>query len=267
MAQEPDGQQPSLEEMEAELTRLRAELDHYQQLIEQTPSIYEEKYRHRVREVALDIRRLLDEEQDLKQQVDQALAGGRAQADLPPAASPPLQAEPSEPFEPAPDPSAAPTLLQRLPRQRWLLFVAVAVAVALATAILGTLLRGARQPAPQAAPEAQRGEPPSVPAGPGNPPASEPAGAPALRLRARGDCWLHVQTLAGESLLLDTLQAGEERRLPLGEGLRLLAGRPDLLEVAVGEGDYRTHGTISQIDWVTIRPPAAAQGSSAQGSS
>lgn len=259
MAQEPDGQQPSLEEMEAELARLRAELDHYQHLIEQTPSIYEEKYRHRVREVALDIRRLLDEEQELKQQVAQALAGGRAQADLPPAASPPMS---SEPFEPAPDPSAERTLLQRLPRQPWLLFVAVAVAVALATAILGTLLRGARQPVPLPAPEAQRGEPSSVAAGPEDPPASEPDGAPALRLRARGDCWLHVQTLAGESLLLDTLQAGEERRLPLGEGLRLLAGRPDLLEVAVGEGDYRTHGTISQIDWVTIRPPAAAQGSS-----
>jgi hypothetical protein len=254
MAQEPEGQQPSLDELEAELTRLRSELDHYQELIEQAPAIYEEKFRHRVREVALDIRRLLDEEQDLQQQVAQALAGVPAPAGLPEAPAPPMAAA-------SPEPAADRPRLPRLPRQRWLLFVGVAAAVALVTAILGTLLRGARQPAaPVAGPVAPRAEPASPATGSGEAPTAEAAGPPALRLRARGDCWLHVQTLEGDSLLLDTLQAGEERRLPLGAGLRLLAGRPDLLEVAVGENDYRTLGTITEIEWVTIRPPAGPAG-------
>ncbi|MEX1315732.1 MAG: DUF4115 domain-containing protein [Synechococcaceae cyanobacterium] len=217
MPREPEGQQPSLEELETELAGLRAELDDYQHLIEQTPAIYEETFRHRVHQVALEIRRLLDEQQDLRGRMAQALAPGREPAELPEA--PPR-------------------------RRRWPVLAGVVAAVALTTAMLGTLLRGPRQPAPLAEP------------------AAEVADALPLRLRARGDCWLQVESLDGETILVDTLNAGDERRLPLGDGLRLLVGRPDLLDVAVGGDDFRTFGPIDAIDWVVIRPPTRAEGPS-----
>jgi hypothetical protein len=67
---------------------------------------------------------------------------------------------------------------------------------------------------------------------------------------------VEVQTLDGRRVFMDTLRPGEERRLALGDGLRLLAGRPDLLEVAIGNAPYVSPGSIDRIEWITLRPPA-----------
>ena len=71
-----------------------------------------------------------------------------------------------------------------------------------------------------------------------------------------------MQTLDGRRVFMATLQEGEERRLALGEGLRLLAGRPDLLDVAIGTGDFSVLGAIEAIEWTTLRPEAEPEAAS-----
>lgn len=83
-----------------------------------------------------------------------------------------------------------------------------------------------------------------------------PAGQ--LLVRATQPSWLEVQTTDRQVLFKGTLKG--ERRFPLGPGLKLLAGRPDLVQVRLGNAPARPLGTIDQIRWVSIPAgqPAAA---------
>lgn len=262
---------------------MKAELEEYQGLIEELPSIYEGKFRHQLQGVAQDVRRLLDEQQALQEQISHALAGA-AGADALPAgfAAPPDPLSACEPAREAPLPAARFAGLRsrlRLPateadspaRLRLVLLVALTtLVVAALVAVLGVWVRSRPpqlatpgDPTALPEPEADRTVDPEVdPQDVADAAVTEPADPASLRLRFNGECWLEVQTLEGEVLLVNTFQTGEERTLPIGPGLRLLAGRPDLLEVAVGEETFRTVGPIDAIDWLEIRPPAGAEGSS-----
>lgn len=75
-----------------------------------------------------------------------------------------------------------------------------------------------------------------------------------LLLRARGVTWLEVQTLEGKVVHFDTVQKGEQQRIKMREGLRIRAGRPDLLDVAVDDGAFQVLNPIGELGWKIFRP-------------
>jgi hypothetical protein len=254
---DPEADDTSTEALEQELTRVKAELEEFQSLIEELPSIYEGKFQHQLRDVAQDIRRLLDERQALQQQIDRSLQGGQDPEALPaPVAESPATPDDELPRS-EPEPSRQGFASSKSPVLLLLVSALTALAVAAGVAAFG-LWNRARAPQLSAPPPPDAEAPTSEPVG-GQPESAEaapPIGPGSLRLRAQGECWVEVQTLEGRRVFMGTLEEGDERRLDLGEGLRLLAGRPDLLELAIGREPYSTLGSIEQIDWITLRPPA-----------
>ena len=91
------------------------------------------------------------------------------------------------------------------------------------------------------------------------PPAAAPvapvAGAAELVLRTPEPSWVEVRDSAGKQLFEGTLSS--EKRFPLGKGLKVMAGRPDLVTAAVGAKPARPLGTIETIDWQVFSPEAA----------
>ncbi|MBM5799597.1 MAG: hypothetical protein FJ077_01880 [Cyanobacteria bacterium K_DeepCast_35m_m2_023] len=80
-----------------------------------------------------------------------------------------------------------------------------------------------------------------------------PAAAAVLLVRAPRTSWLEVQSLPANTRLYKGMFKGE-KRFPLGQGLRLLAGRPDQVQVAVGAAQPKTLGTIKDIRWFSFKP-------------
>lgn len=101
---------------------------------------------------------------------------------------------------------------------------------------------------------------PSSPATPAVPAAPVPqataSAAGTLKLSARGRSWLEVTSPQGQSLFRGTFEG--EKTFPLGSGLRVLAGRPDLVSVQVGDGPSRVLGPIAQVQWRRFTPEATA---------
>jgi len=132
----------------------------------------------------------------------------------------------------------------RPPRRNraWLGLLAVAgVGTSLALVLRQGVLGWGWLP-PGAAPGSPAGDAPRRPA----------ATAPAtdLALTPRGPSWVEVATPAGQSLFRGVLTA--PRRFPLGEGLQVLAGRPDLVSVRVADGPTRILGPIDQVRWYSF---------------
>jgi cytoskeleton protein RodZ len=69
-----------------------------------------------------------------------------------------------------------------------------------------------------------------------------------LMLTTTGASWVEVRDAAGRSLFKGTLLQGE-KRFPLGGGLRVMAGRPDLVSASVAGGPARVLGPISAVQW------------------
>ena len=99
--------------------------------------------------------------------------------------------------------------------------------------------------APQAssAPTTAPAIPPSAPVAK----APAPAGPALLVLRSQEPSWLEVRDSQGATLFEGTLQG--EKRFPLGQGLRVMAGRPDLVRAAVAGQEPRVLGPINQVIW------------------
>jgi cytoskeleton protein RodZ len=82
-----------------------------------------------------------------------------------------------------------------------------------------------------------------------------------LNLRAAEASWLEVRSGSGEVLFRGFFHG--VRRFPLQAGLRLLAGRPDLIEVSGASQPARKLGPISAVVWYSFpapmpSPPASA---------
>ncbi len=87
-----------------------------------------------------------------------------------------------------------------------------------------------------------------------------------LVLRSDPASWVSVRDQSG-TVVFEGLLSGE-KRFPLGTGLEVLAGRPDLVRAAVQGGEARPLGTISQVEWYRfpanssqpsrLNPPQAA---------
>lgn len=95
---------------------------------------------------------------------------------------------------------------------------------------------------------------PRTAAGAAAAPAPAPAAGPGV-LQLRGDepSWVEVREPDGTVLFSGILE--KEARFRLGAGLRVLAGRPDLVTVSVSGETPRRLGTISEVEWQTF--PAA----------
>jgi hypothetical protein len=75
-----------------------------------------------------------------------------------------------------------------------------------------------------------------------------------LILRASEPTWLEVRDANNRPILAETFQG--QRRLPLGKGLRLLAGRPDLLTVQRHGKPPERLGEIDDLHWFSFSPAA-----------
>ena len=75
-----------------------------------------------------------------------------------------------------------------------------------------------------------------------------------LLLSSSQPSWLEVKQQGGESLFRGTFEG--ERRFPLGSGLSVLAGRPDLVKAQLGSGPAKPLGRIDQVRWQQFKAPA-----------
>ncbi|WP_323356274.1 helix-turn-helix domain-containing protein [Cyanobium gracile] len=88
------------------------------------------------------------------------------------------------------------------------------------------------------------------------------AGAPsrpvadALVLQSSQPSWLEVRDAAGVTLFRGTFTG--EKQFPMGQGLRVLAGRPDLVTATAGSQAPRSLGRIDQVVWRSFRATPAA---------
>ena len=85
-------------------------------------------------------------------------------------------------------------------------------------------------------------------------PAAVAASSPDLVLRSQEPSWLEVKAEAGKVLFRGTFSG--ERRFPLGDGLQVLAGRPDLVQAQLGTAASRVLGPIDQVRWQRFSAPA-----------
>lgn len=114
------------------------------------------------------------------------------------------------------------------------------------------------------APQTSRPPSPAATTNPGvTPGQAMAAGAPsrpaadALVLQTRQPSWLEVRNGAGVTLFRGTFTG--EKRFPMGQGLRVLAGRPDLVTASAGSQAPRSLGRIDQVVWRTFTATPAAR--------
>lgn len=85
---------------------------------------------------------------------------------------------------------------------------------------------------------------------------SQPPAVPArLVLRSKEASWLEVRDRQGATLFEGTLQG--EKSFPLGQGLQVMAGRPDLVQAELPGQQTQVLGPINQVVWRSF--PAAPQ--------
>jgi len=219
---------------ELETTRERIAL--YGRLIEDLPGIYEEKFRERVDPLLEQNRHLAEEGRKLREEVA-CLPGGTASS-VPRAALPPAGGNRREPPR-----------LAAVPPVTLLLGLAAGGALVLAGTLVLQVFRPAEPPPAALAPPAE----PAEPQGPAEPTEVRPAVRPdELLLSVDGLSWVEVRNLDEERIFVGDLRG--ERRFPLGRGLRISAGRPDLVTVEASGRPARILGEIDEIGWQTFLP-------------
>ncbi len=139
------------------------------------------------------------------------------------------------------------------------------LAATAALAMLLTAIWGVRQwqsssavrRAPQAAQTTQADPATEPAAGKPSSPADIPTPRPAvtagtLVLQSTQPSWVEVRDSSGSTLFRGTLTG--EKRFPLGTGLQVLAGRPDLVTAAIGPQPGQRLGPISDVRWRNLGP-------------
>ena len=235
------------EGIQNELHAAQSELEEYRRLLDQLPGIYEDKFRHEVRAVANDIHYLLDERKALQEQLSRGLFRPRAPEALPPAAAVSVV------------PVRRSWSYLRLPRfqlpynaipsfglpNRLQLGMIIGSGVALVLLVLGLPSLLNRRSLPL-------GGTPTVPLDSERSPLPTAA---ILRVKARGgQSWVLVERLGGGIVYDAILESGESKDLPLGSGLKIRSGRPDLLYVGVGITPAERLGAVDDLDWFEFRP-------------
>ena len=158
----------------------------------------------------------------------------------------------------APAPAAAVAAVAAVPARpagskglRWALLLALAAGISIAAWQLQ------RRPTP--VPAVARPQTPSLPSVSASLPAqrlpatvsAKVSAEPVLVLQARQPSWLEVRSQAGGAVLFRGTLVGE-RRFALGQGLRVLAGRPDRVIVRQGSSAPKVLGPISAVRWFSF---------------
>jgi hypothetical protein len=258
-AEEPLQSLHAIEDLERQVAEAQAELEKYQGLLNELPGIYEDKFRQKVRNLAEDLRHLLDERKALQEQVSRALVQSRAPEALLPSAAvapaPPLNSWSDVRLPRFQSPSSnAPS--SRRPLRSRLVFqfsiptarqrgVALSAGLVLALLVLGMPLLLNRRSGPAA------GGPPASAGGQPSPVATSAT----LRMQARGgESWVLVERVEGGTVYDAILEPGQSKVLPLGSGLKIRSGRPDLLYVGVGSQRSEPLGDVNDLYWSEFRP-------------
>lgn len=293
MSEDRTNDQPSddpqeLETLQRELDEARAQLADLEGLLGDLPQMFERKFEQRL-EPLLDQQRLIAEEnQRLLDQVRHVLGSGEPPGVRPalPAAggtAPPLNSAPSKAPDTRQSASPGPTLpcvaprveppaapeglggeqaitvrhwvlphwvpqgfsVARLRRGAGLLGLSLGVVLLAAAAVVGLQRLRPQEASPLVDTEGTISRDPSAPA------SSDPS--PQVVLNARGVSWLDVQDAKGNQLFWGNLKG--ERRFPIGAGLKVLAGRPDLVTVRVAGEPPRVLGRIEQVISLPIKAP------------
>jgi len=84
-----------------------------------------------------------------------------------------------------------------------------------------------------------------------------------LELSLSEPVWMSVRQLAGQKQLFEGLMQPGPHSFPLGTGVQVLAGRPDLVMAHIGDQPAKALGSIETIQWVTFKPPVAAASATA----
>lgn len=92
--------------------------------------------------------------------------------------------------------------------------------------------------------------------------APQPAATAVLELQADQPSWLEVRSNTGQKMFVGELQGS--KRFALGSGLQVLAGRPDLVTVRLGDMPPRPLGRIEDVDWHRFAPTGSAAQSKQQ---
>jgi hypothetical protein len=239
-----DHYQDSLAGLELELDAATSQLEEYQRLIDEMPGIYEVKFGSQLRDVAQDIRLLMQERHDLQRQLQHCLEGQVLSPDL---------VVPSQPRSLRWLSTLVAGAQRRVAKRKaWQLALAAAVST-LTLALLSQLankdLKGHSPPLSQSLPSQSKSTNAPTPVG------SPLARVPQLRLRARGEVWLALRSLNNTSVFQGTLQQGQELSLPLGEGLRVRSGSPHLLDIASPGQSFSPLAAANDYSWRTFAAP------------
>jgi hypothetical protein len=227
----------TLEELEA----ARNQLANYQSLLRDLPELYERKFEERLRPIRDQNRALSQEGAVLREQLDRALPAAHQpkRQVLPAATDAPMAAQPRQ---------TADTPVVPRGRSRTLLPIGLAGAASLLLlATLGPLASWIHHfnPSPPASGSL-------APIQPKQPAPVSIATPGELILMASAPTWLEVHDADDQPLIAETFQG--KRRIPLGQGLRLLAGRPDLITIQLPGTSPRRLGSIDAVGWQTIKP-------------
>ena len=148
-------------------------------------------------------------------------------------------------------------------------FLPILIWVLLGLGLIGAplfLRRSQLQPAglPSAAPQKQSQAKPLVNPQTKQPPKPLPTprktAATSLQLSSKETVWLAVRELPSQRLLFQGNISGV-KSFPLGLGLQVRAGRPDLVQVQLNGQAKGVLGPIEPIGWVTLTPLMAVPGS------
>jgi hypothetical protein len=227
----------TLEELEA----ARNQLANYQSLLRDLPELYERKFEERLRPIRDQNRALSQEGAVLREQLDRALPASHQpkRQELQAATDAPLATQPRQ---------TADRPVVPLGRSRTLLPIGLAGAASLLLlATLGPLASWMHyfKPSPPASGSL-------APIQPKQPAPVSMAAQGELILMASAPTWLEVHDADDHPLIAETFQG--KRRIPLGQGLRLLAGRPDLITIQLPGTSPRRLGSIDEVGWQTIKP-------------
>jgi hypothetical protein len=135
--------------------------------------------------------------------------------------------------------------MARLRKGAGLLGLSLVVALLAAAAVVGLQRLRSQAGTPAVDGQSTTSRDPSAPA------STDPS--PQVVLKARGESWLDVLDAKGNRLFVGELKG--ERRFPLGAGLKVMAGRPDLVTVQVAGAPPRVLGRIEQVTWLPIKAP------------
>ena len=183
-----------------------------------------------------------------------AILGLDVEADLAALRSNPLlKARPAPLVSPAANTAPSPMEARRFPLVPALFLGALAIGAAslllLRPWVRSPQLAAAKAPAPSPRPAA--------PAAAGAAVALAPDRSGDLLLTSAEASWIEVREQGGKTLFQGTLLG--EQRFPLGQGLQVMAGRPDLVRAKLGGQPERVLGPINAVQWRSFGPASDAK--------